>query len=141
MTTDRSDGFSVFKTDLEGYPLIAFVDVAPRSLELREKTPWFLSVSTPITSPTLQGLPSAEEADALNSWEERIERELASVCRLIFVGRVTWNGNRELLYYVDSATQVASVLDDIAHSDTSRPFAFRCERDDEWTEVEVYLSS
>lgn len=129
--------FSIQEADLDGYPLIAMINVQLRRYEPKAAFPWFLSVSAPF-SVEIQGLPSSEDAERLNEWEDTITGELTSVVRLIFVGRVTWNGNRELLYYLNDANTAVRALELLADSGTTRPFAFRCERDEGWAEASPY---
>src|ERR1700730_387225 len=86
---------------MDGRPHIAMIDTSLGDHKFRASFPWFLAISTPLTSPTTDGLPTGQEASALNDWEDSIESKIASACLFVYVGRVTWNGSRELLYYVD----------------------------------------
>jgi hypothetical protein len=131
--------FSVFESEMDGRPLIAIIDVGLRGFESKAVLPWFLSLSTPLIEPTKDGLPTPEDSIALNEWEGLVEKRIASVCRFVYVGRVTWNGSRETIYYIDRDEPVASQLRKLDDDRVSRPFAFLCERDDEWNKISIYF--
>src|SRR5438552_2488553 len=99
--------------------------------------PWFLSVSTPILAPTPVGLPASEEIEKLDLWEQAVEGELSAAGKFVFIGRVTWNGHRELLHYVAHCEPYTRRLQSLLDSDATRPFGFGCERDDDWEAVNV----
>lgn len=136
---DKSEQFALIETDFDGYPLIANINRALRGYDQKKATPWFLSISIPLSSATEAGLPTKKEADDLNAWETKVEGKI-TVGPFVFVGRVTWNGNRELLYYVQEPESVARNLQILIDSRSTRPFAFRCERDQDWLKVSVYLT-
>ena len=135
----KSEDFVVFDWDFDGHRLIGNINLALRSYRAKSQTPWFLSLSTPLSNPTPEGLPAAGEAEELNKWEETLEKLIAAGSKLVFVGRVTWNGHRELLYYVDKPERVAPELQQLIDNRATRPFAFRCEQDSNWSKVRVYM--
>src|SRR5437867_4455176 len=93
--------FCVLQSELDGRLLIAMIDMGLRGYREKSTVPWFLSLSTPLVNPTPDGLPTQRDSNNLNEWEDAVERELKGEGQFVFVGRVTWNGHRELLYYVD----------------------------------------
>jgi len=135
----QADEFTVFEWDVEGRRLVGSVNLALVDFGAKSKTPWFLSLSTPLSSPTPEGLPTKIEAEKLNEWETEIERRLGKYTKFVFVGRVTWNGHRELLYYVDDPKRLAPELQNLITQRFLRPFAFRCEHDPNWAKVQRYL--
>jgi hypothetical protein len=138
----RSAGsaFSILQGELDGRPFIATIDMELRSFPDKETLPFFLGVSTPLVSPTSDGLPTGRDADDLNTWEETVEARLRSEVRFVFVGRVTWNGHRELLYYVDNQQSAEKVLNSASKTHSARPFAVACERDENWQKASFWLS-
>jgi len=131
--------FSVMEGDFEGYPMVAMIREELQDYEPKSSTPWFLGFSSPLSNPTPEGLPTAKEADDLNRWEDVVDREISSRCKSVFVGRVTWKGNRELLYYIDEPGQIIPQIQKLIDSRTLRPFAFRYEQDAEWSNISIYL--
>lgn len=132
--------FAVFQGQMDGRPLIAMIDTALREYNEKSTVPWFLSLSTPLTNPNPRGWPTPEDANDLNGWEDKVGEELSKETNLVFVGRVPWNGHRELLYYISHASSSAKRLQRLIDEGSTRPFTFRCERDDKWESVSIWLN-
>lgn len=132
--------FSVIQGEVDGRPLVAMIDMGLRELPDKQGLSFFLSLSTSLISPTSEGLPTRSDADSLNTWEDAVEERLRSAGTFVFVGRVTWNGHRELLYYVGNQQPTIETLKTISDVHSTRPFAFICERDDEWERIGAWLN-
>jgi hypothetical protein len=132
--------FSVLQGDVDGHPMFATIDTGLRNSTERQYLPFFFSISTPLINPNNDGLPSGNDADNLNSWEDAVEARLRSAGRLAFVGRVTWNGHRELLYYLATQQPAIDDLKTLAESHSTRPFAFTSEHDEKWTKADFWLN-
>jgi Family of unknown function (DUF695) len=131
--------FSVLQGNVDGHPLIAMIDMGLRTSSNMQLLPFYVSVSTPLVNPTSDGLPTKDDANDLNSWEETIESNLASAGKLGFLGRVTWNGRRELLYYVGTEQPAVQVLNTLVDAHSTRPFTFTYERDEKWAKADRWL--
>ncbi len=136
--SDNNAIFSVMEGRCDGYPIVAMIRSRLKDCREESGTPWFFGLSTKLLYSTLEGLPTAEEADDLNRWEDTIERKISMHCKYVFAGRVTWKGNRELLYYVDAAELVAKEIQELINARAIRTFAFRYEHDPDWTNVSIY---
>ena len=132
--------FSVIQGEVDGRPLVAMIDMGLRELPDKQGLSFFLSLSTSLIDPTSDGLPTRSDTDSLNTWEQAVEERLRSAGKFVFVGRVTWNGHRELLYSVGNQQPAVETLKTISDVQSTRPFAFICERDDEWQRVGVWLN-
>jgi hypothetical protein len=132
--------FSIIQGEVDGRPLVAIIDSNLRDSPVREGLPFSLSLSSPLITPTGEGLPTQSDADSLNSWEDSVEARLRSVNKFAFIGRVTWNGHREMLYYVDSQKPAVDALKMLSDEHSTRPFAFACERDEKWTKGDFWLN-
>jgi hypothetical protein len=135
----NADAFSVMEGRCDGYPVVAMINSQLRDYKAQGSMPWFFSFSTELTHATLEGLPTAQEADALNRWEDVIDRLISRLSKDLFVGRVSWKGNRELLYYADRPEPVATEIQKLIDTGTTRPFAFRHVEDPAWSNVSIYL--
>ncbi len=133
----QEDNFSVLQRKVDGLPLVAIVDMGLRELPDKQAVPFFLSLSTSLISPTSEGLPTRSDADNLNAWEEVVETRLQSTTIFVFVGRVTWNGHRELTYYVGNQQSTVEALQSLSGT---RPFAFICEHDEKWEKADYWLN-
>jgi hypothetical protein len=136
----RPESFVVLQSNMDGHPLMAMIDLSLGKYGSKSSFPWFLSISAPLIDPTKDGLPSSDDNLALNAWEDFLERALTSEGRFVYVGHVTWNGSRELLYYVEKPELVVASLKKLQGEHATRPFAFRCEPDEKWDRVSVYFS-
>jgi uncharacterized protein DUF695 len=131
--------FTVLQRLKNGHPLFATIDTSLRDGKVRAGFPWFLSLSTPILHPTKDGLTTDGEASTLNDWEDSLEKQLSGECRFVYVGRVTWNGTRELLYYVDRPGSIVPKLEKLAQDGSRRQFTVRYEHDEQWKQVSSYF--
>jgi Family of unknown function (DUF695) len=129
--------FSIIAGEVDGHPLVAMINTRLREFPAKNGLAFFLSVSTSLINPTGKGLPTRSDANNLNSWEEMVEARLRSVTNLVFVGRVTWNGYRELLYYVSNEEATAEALKALS---SARAFAFTCDGDEKWAKVDCWLN-
>ena len=91
----NTGNFSVLKGEIDGYPILATIDMSLRDYKEKANVPWFLSISTPLIKPTSDGLPTPQDAGQLNKWEDALEKHIAAETRFIWVGHVTWKGHRE----------------------------------------------
>ncbi len=113
------------------------IDMGLRESPDRNVLSFFLSLSTTLANPTSEGLPARSDVENLNAWEEVVETRLRAVTKFVFVGRVSWNGHRELLYYVARHQTTVEALKALSGT---RPFAFTCERDEIWAKGDYWLS-
>jgi hypothetical protein len=132
--------FSILQGKIDGHPMFATIDMGLVNSPERQVLPFFLSLSTPLTNPTTDGLPTRTEADNLNAWEDAVEASLRPSGKFVFVGRVTSNGQRELLYYLNSEHPAVDALETLLDSHSTRSFAFHCERDEKWTKADLWLN-
>jgi hypothetical protein len=135
----KTGTFSGLQGEKDGHPLVAIIDSSLRDKKARTGFPWFLSISTPLKDPTADGLPTNQEASDLNDWEDLLEKNYLQGCRFVYVGRVTWNGTRQLLFYLDKPDCVEPKLKMFAHDSPKRVFDFQCQRDERWEKVSSYF--
>ena len=136
-TVSQDGTFSVIQGEVDGRPLVAMIDVGLRELPDKQGLSFFLSLSTSLINPTSDGLPTRSDTDSLNTWEQAVEERLRSAGKFVFVGRVTWNGHRELLYYVGNQQPTIEALNALSGT---RPFAFTCEHDEKWAKADYWLN-
>lgn len=80
-----------------------------------------------------------EDAKDLNKFENDLEIEFKGLVNYCYVGRVTWNGYREIIYYIDDPEKLVKKLQEAIDNHKFRNFAFRCEKDEEWKNVSIYF--
>jgi len=131
--------FTIVQTYKDGHVLFATIDTSLGGRKDKASLPWLLSISTRLNNPTKDGLTTDDEATALNGWEDALEKEFSGVCRFAYFGRVTWNGTRELLYYVDTPDAIVAKLNKLGGDPGRKAFSVRSERDEQWKKVSFYL--
>lgn len=137
----RNDAFALLETQMDGRRLLANIDLTLDGFPLKHDFPWFLSLSTTLRGADPDGLPTDSEAAALNHWEDEVERAIGAAVGFKYIGRVTWNGHRELLFQIAQPDAAVASLQRLIEAGTARPFAFRCQRDESWNHVSGYLAA
>jgi hypothetical protein len=132
------ESFSVMRATLEGRTLFASINMAYKSFSARAAFPWHLNVLVPLADPTTDGLTTNEEASELNGLEDQIAAQLAQVCKCHYIGRITWAGTRQMLYYLDDPEPAARRLQEMMDSGLHKAFTFRCGKDSEWKSVSQF---
>jgi Family of unknown function (DUF695) len=136
----QGGAFAILRGEVDGHPVFAMIDMGLRNSPDIQQLPFFLSLSTPLISPTGDGLPTRTDAESLNTWEDAVDTSLRPIGKFVFVGRVTWNGNRELLYYVKDQQLAVEALKKLSEAHSTRPFAFRCNRDEKWDKANFWFN-
>lgn len=88
----------MWRTVVEGAAFDVLLDLGHGEDYPLTTHPWFFGVRIPMTNKNEDGLPSKEEADRLDTVENRIRENLRSRDG-VYVGRRTGLGNRDLLIY------------------------------------------
>ncbi len=96
----RPSNFSIIQGTKNGLPGVLLVDLGLQPDIQSARYPWLLRISLTIGQPTAQGLCSSEESARLDAIEDHLLEALQE-SEYVYVGRVTWNGLREVLLYVE----------------------------------------
>jgi hypothetical protein len=126
--------------DQNGDTIFITVDLGYRGYLLKEQFPWFLWVNITTEDQNEFGHPTKDEAAILNEVEDSITAHLADSCQVRYVGRVTKNGFRELIYFVDDPRKANQVLTSLTEEQNLREWEYEMKRDAQWTYVEQYLT-
>ncbi|HEX9504003.1 MAG TPA: DUF695 domain-containing protein [Patescibacteria group bacterium] len=126
--------FNVYKGEKDGLPVSIMADPNYQNYSLKQDYPWFLWIRIEMKDVDQQGQPSEKEDILLNDFEDRIENEIFKSSPTYFVGRVTWNKDRQIYLYTSDAKSANAVLEKIAENPT-RPFEYKIEKDPEWEKV------
>ena len=137
------ESWSVINFIQEDMPGVGMINTALRSFEGREVFAWHLSLMIELEDLIENGMPSYAEREVIEALESSLTAELifpSDKPNALFLGRITWNSTRELLWRVfdpDVANQVLQkVLDD---KNYRREFDFKMEHDPEWKLAEWHL--
>lgn len=84
---------------IDGRPCSTMLDLGLAAEAPRSDRPWLVSVRLPLLRPRPDGLADDAEADELGRLEDSLVRVLRARLEAQFVGRMTWNGTRDLFFY------------------------------------------
>ncbi len=129
--------FAVIQGKSEGKRMIGLFDV--QSIENADPNlGWSLWVCTPLIFPNNEGLCENSEAEDLNLFEDMIGEKLEEF-KTKFVGRITFDGAREIYYYLENAEKANNVLKQLINVDGARGFQYEMEFDPDWSIVKSYF--
>lgn len=93
---------------------------------------WLLSVRLPLARPRPDGLTDNPEAEELAKVEEALLRSLSKRCGAQFVGRMTWNGTRDLFFYAANPEGMQEAVGEALGPKPSRRVLTLSKQDPEW---------
>lgn len=134
------ESFSISKIDLpEGWGLATFNN---KYNDYKNKVfyPWHVLVELEVIEKNDNGHPVDTDAEKLNQLEDEILAFMQGKHTVHFLGRITRNGFRDLLYYIDTPKfnqdEVNSFCDSIMKE---RGINFGMEKDPKWTAVSAFV--
>lgn len=130
------NNFSVFKGNKDDLPVTCILDESSKNYAGKSSLPWYVEIIIFIRDPDSDGQPFKGEEMVLNHFEDEIEKIIQESTNVKFIGRVTWNGYRNLYYYVQDGKKVNQSLSKILEGENEvRPFQYKIEKDENWNKV------
>lgn len=126
--------YTVIKTTRGKYPAIVVVNSALRKFNQKEQFPWHLTITIGCNFLGTRGMPTPEEVEVLEAIEDGINSQLETAAdNVIFLARVTCQGERNLLYRVSDPEVANKTLQELV-SDPSplREWDYEMESDPSW---------
>ncbi|MFO0683994.1 MAG: DUF695 domain-containing protein [Sandaracinus sp.] len=117
---------------VDGRPCSTMLDLSLIAKAPDATRPWLLSVRLPLREPRPDGLTTNAEASELGKLEDSLVRALDAHCGGVFVGRMTWNGVRDLFFYLQRTETLEQALAAGLSGGTPRRLMTRKQRDPEW---------
>lgn len=130
------ESFSIFKLNFSDGWGLACANKAYDNYANKSFYAWHVIVELEIIEKNVNGHPLDKEALELNQLEEKIETFLKQSQTVHFVARVTRNGFRDLLFYIDKPTITQGQLKvfcDMVMKE--RGINFAIQKDPEWKAV------
>lgn len=127
-----SDHWDYYFFLVDGKPCSTVLDLGLVNEAPIEAKPWMLSVRFPLSRPRVDGLTDNAEADELGKVEEALVRSLRTHCDAQFVGRMTWNGTRDLFFYAPRADALGVALGEALGPSPTRRVMSQVREDKEW---------
>src|SRR4029078_6322844 len=105
--------FHVYTGEKEGLPVSISADPDFKMYHSKQDYPWYLWIRIEMKDVDQQGQPSEQENITLNDFEDKIEEEISKSSPTYFIGRSTWNKERQLYFYTVDAKAASEILDKI----------------------------
>ncbi len=134
------ESFCIYKMDFPDGWGLATINSKYDQYPNKAFFPWHVLVELEIIDKNDNGHPVDTDAEKLAKLEEDILKFLQQKHTVHFLGRVTRNGFRDLLYYVDQPkfeqAEVNAFCDNIMKE---RAINFGMEKDRDWTAVSAFI--
>jgi hypothetical protein len=129
----------------DGLPGVGVVNLALRDFEPKAVLSWHLSLIISCVDLIGNGKPSRSEVALLYEFGDKLDATFKGSDQekpnALFLGRITWQFTRELLYRVFEPEPIDPTLKTIIDSkDHPRWFDYRISHDRDWKLAEWYLS-
>jgi hypothetical protein len=125
--------YTLIETSKGEDPAIVVVNSALRRFDQRDRFPWHLSVLIDCKQLAQNGMPAAEENEALNQTEDEISKLLLERQNALFLARITCRGQRELVFRVNDPEIADQILQELLSAPAPlREWEYRMERDGAW---------
>lgn len=134
------ENYSIFKLDIDGVA-IATINTGYNNYPNKKFYPWLATITFEIVDKNENGHPTNEEAEILNSLEEKITTFLSQNNVAHKIGRVTRNGERDILYYIDKPNFDSNKVEDFFDTiNQIRPLNFELLKDEKWENVSAFIN-
>ncbi len=130
--TEKQGHWDFYFFVVDGRPCSTMLDLSLVDGAPDAQRPWLVSVRLPLKDPRPDGLTSNAEATALGLIEDGLVRTLDAHCGAVFVGRMTWNGVRDLFFYAKRTDSLEQALTAGLSGTEPRRVMTRKQRDADW---------
>lgn len=124
----------------------AVINIALRGFEPKVVFGWHLSLMIELDELDENRMPTDAERDIIDDFGKALDLEIigdnVEKPNAVFLGQITWNGTRELIWRVFNPDQANDFLQSIVNEkggQRPRPFDFRMEHDPDWKLCEWHL--
>lgn len=116
------------------------------SFEPKEVFSWHCSVMIHFNDLVENGMPSVSDRTKAEEFEGWLDEEIKGHCKekpnALFLGRITWNKTRELIWRIYKPDIVNSMLNDVIEKkEYDLPFDYRIDQDLEWKLTKWHLEN
>ena len=125
-----------------GFPGKATINAALVKFEPKVVFSWHLSIMISAQDLKDNKMPTAQEEKVLDQFQEEVDSPIKAHGNALFLGEVTNDGWRELLYRVYDPEPVNTYLQGLISTKAHlRPFDFRIDPDKEWEKAQWHLKA
>jgi len=125
---------------------IAIINKSLVNFEPKEVFSWHCSIMVHFEDLIDNGMPSVSDRAKVEKFEEWLDEEIKGQAEIkpnaLFLGRITWNKTRELIWRVYESEKVNKLLKDlIDNNDYNLPFDYRIDPDKKWELAKWHLDN
>ncbi len=129
----RDNQYFEVKELTNGYSKIKIVNNALKQHVNRAEFSWSLSILITLDEPKADGSPTKQEEEYLNQFQEFVEEKLSTIGDYKYVGRITWNGERQIEYYIADPAIIERFLSAMINAKRiTNNMTFDIKKDENW---------
>lgn len=140
------ESFTIIEFRQQDLPGVGSINTALRDFEPKVVFAWHLSIMLQLDDLIENGMPSQAEREVIDRFGDQLDAaikgEQPDKPNALFLGQITWNDTRELLWRVFDPEAVQAYLQSILNADADvrpRPFDYRMDHDPEWNLAQWHL--
>lgn len=135
------ESFNIREAKGNDFYRIMVVNEALKGFKNKNLFPWLLLITIDMKDTTGDyNLPTANEAEVLNSFEDDLTSLIMNTVSYQFIGRITDDGKRELYYYVEAPQEIHSHLNHVIETiNYKREFQYEILEDPNWVNVDFFF--
>lgn len=134
------ESFAISKLTLKDGWALATINTKYGYYPNKRFFPWLVLIEVEIIDQNENGHPTGQDAEKLMKVETEVIEFLERQNTVHFIGRVTRNGFRDLIYYIDDPKFNQAAIDSICNKIRSeRSINFSIDRDPAWTGASAFL--
>ena len=132
--------FVFLQLQTDGFPEVWMLNHKVDDGIERSAFPWHLTIDIGMEAAHEIGLPTEEEQRTLTTLRETLDRTLLADNNALWLGSITWNRTRQLVYRVRQPNLANEFLATLVASRAAvRPLEYRMVEDASWGHAEYYL--
>ncbi len=136
--------YQILEFRQDNLPGIAVINSALKNFEPKDVFAWHCSIMIECEDLIENGMPSKEERETVDQFENGLNEKIKGLDvekpNALFLGRITWNRTRELIWRVFDPEITNNYLSKrIEKKDYPREFDYRIESDPEWNFASWHL--
>jgi hypothetical protein len=133
------ENFSIIKLEMKDGLAFATINKAYDNYKNKPFYPWLVGVELEIIDKNDNGHPTDDEAVRLNTIQEELETLLKKEHTVHSVARITRNGFRDLLIYINKPGLTQEINDFFAGIQKERKVNFGIHNDSSWNAVSGFI--
>ena len=140
------ENYQILEFIQEELPGIAVINKSLIDFEPKEVFSWHCSVMVHFNQLIENGMPDVTDRTKVEEFEDWLDDEIKGECKekpnALFLGRITWNKTRELIWRIYEPKKTNEILNKLIETkDYELPFDYRIDPDNEWNLAKWHLEN